>query len=179
MNMHEEEHKLVVDSITEALFKLMNEKPFSEIKVTDLINKAGVARSTYYRNFNSKEDIVKLFFKNIFEEFHSSFSLDSISQRYTPEFIYQILEHLPNYKEKISILNKAGLSSYYLAMLNEYLLNLYNRPGISPDEIFHIYTIAGAEYNLVFNWYMSEDKSNIEALKNYLMVRRNAKTMLE
>ncbi|MCQ2534773.1 MAG: TetR/AcrR family transcriptional regulator [Clostridia bacterium] len=179
MNMHEEEHKLVVDSITEALFQLMEEKPFSEIKITELINKAGIARSTYYRNFDSKEDIVKLFFKSIFDEFHSIHPVESIENHYSPEFIKHILEYLPQYKEKIKVLNKAGISSYYLEMLNQYLLKLYIKPGMSADSIFHIYTIAGAEYNLIFNWYVTEEVDNIEAMRSFVATRQQLKSLID
>ena len=41
--------------ITESLLLLMNKKPFEEITVGEIVQKAGVNRSTYYRHFNRKE----------------------------------------------------------------------------------------------------------------------------
>ena len=44
--------------IFEALMLLLNEKPYSKISVSDITKKAGIARQTFYRNYNSKDDIV-------------------------------------------------------------------------------------------------------------------------
>ena len=46
------------NKIVQALFTLLKKKRFSEITVTDLIKEAKVARATYYRNFECKEDII-------------------------------------------------------------------------------------------------------------------------
>jgi len=168
MNKHEDEHIEVIHAITEALFSLMETKPFSEITVTELIKKAGVARSTYYRNFSAKEDIVKLFFKQIFFDFLKRYPTATIEDRYSPEYVEHILEYLPPFKRKIQILNSAGVSSFYLTMLNELLMELYKKPIMTPEDSYRIYSIAGAEYNLIFNWYLQERHGNTDGLKRYL-----------
>ena len=43
--------------IIQALFRLMNEYRYDKISVTDIAQKAGVGRATFYRYFKSKEDI--------------------------------------------------------------------------------------------------------------------------
>ena len=45
----------VKTSITSALFELLKEKSISEISITEIINKAHVARASFYRNYSSKE----------------------------------------------------------------------------------------------------------------------------
>ena len=51
--------KLAKDYIIEALLQLLKKHSFEDITVTDIANKAGVTRVTFYRNFNSKEEIIK------------------------------------------------------------------------------------------------------------------------
>ena len=51
----------VRECITSALFSLMEKYPFEEITVTDIINKAGVSRMGFYRNYSSKENVVESF----------------------------------------------------------------------------------------------------------------------
>ncbi len=46
------------DAITEAFLDLMEEKPYTDITVTDIVSRAGVARVSFYRNFNSTSDIL-------------------------------------------------------------------------------------------------------------------------
>jgi len=66
-----------------ALLKLLQEKPFEKISVTDLTNQADIARITFYKHYDSKEalllSIVKGFFENFFE-------------RFTPEVYLSFLE---------------------------------------------------------------------------------------
>lgn len=45
--------------IRDALFVLMEKKAFQEITVKDIAEKAGIARLTFYRNFEAKEDIIR------------------------------------------------------------------------------------------------------------------------
>ena len=46
-------------AIEDALLSLMQGSAFSSISVADIVREAGVARITYYRNFDSKEDVVR------------------------------------------------------------------------------------------------------------------------
>ena len=42
------------------LARLMREKPFNAITVTDLVATAQVGRTTFYRNFDEIEDILRM-----------------------------------------------------------------------------------------------------------------------
>ena len=44
--------------ITEALISLMREYPYSEISVKQIILESKLARKTFYRNFESKDDVL-------------------------------------------------------------------------------------------------------------------------
>ncbi|MFS0647144.1 TetR/AcrR family transcriptional regulator [Siminovitchia sp. 179-K 8D1 HS] len=53
----------------DALLKLMKKQPYKEITVKQLSKEAGLDRSTFYRNFDSKEDILLLHLRDISEEY--------------------------------------------------------------------------------------------------------------
>lgn len=55
--------------IVEALFRLMKKKPFAEITIGEITKTAGVNRSTYYRHFESKEDILYYFLDGVMREY--------------------------------------------------------------------------------------------------------------
>ena len=63
------QNQLVRESIFTALMILMERKSFSEITITEIVNKAGVSRMSYYRNYNSKEDIINIYLDEMFEEY--------------------------------------------------------------------------------------------------------------
>ena len=50
---------LVRECIVEAMIKLIYEKPLSAITISELTERAGVSRMTFYRNYGSKEDVWK------------------------------------------------------------------------------------------------------------------------
>lgn len=54
--------------ITDALFKLMEEKKFEEITVTDISREADLVRQTFYKNFDSKEDVIKKYMEKLSDE---------------------------------------------------------------------------------------------------------------
>ena len=56
----------------EALTKLLEIKEYNDIKITEIIHKAGISRATFYRNFSSKEDIVIIRVRNMFIDFHKA-----------------------------------------------------------------------------------------------------------
>ena len=55
MDKRKELNKIVKDSIAESIFQLMKVKRFSDITVSEIITKSGVARASFYRNFKYKE----------------------------------------------------------------------------------------------------------------------------
>lgn len=57
----------------EALLQLMKTKEFATITVTDICEKAGVSRLTFYRNFDMKEDILRFHFDKVFHGYICKF----------------------------------------------------------------------------------------------------------
>ncbi|HIS47816.1 MAG TPA: TetR/AcrR family transcriptional regulator [Candidatus Scybalocola faecigallinarum] len=51
----------VCECITQSLFRLMKRKPYNKITVTDLVQEAGVSRNSFYRNYQSTEEIIRQF----------------------------------------------------------------------------------------------------------------------
>lgn len=45
--------------ITDALLELMENQPFVRITITQICDRAGVGRKTFYRNFELKEDVIE------------------------------------------------------------------------------------------------------------------------
>jgi AcrR family transcriptional regulator len=51
----------VKEAIVIALIELMKERDINSISIKDIVEKAGVGRSSFYRNFNNKEEILLLY----------------------------------------------------------------------------------------------------------------------
>ena len=56
---NDESKRITKESIITAVVLLCAEKPFEKITVTEIVKKAGVSRTAFYRNYTSKEDVLK------------------------------------------------------------------------------------------------------------------------
>jgi AcrR family transcriptional regulator len=52
--------------IFDALIQLLEKKPWAEIGISDICEKAGVARSSFYRHYKTKEDIINQYMDAFF-----------------------------------------------------------------------------------------------------------------
>ncbi len=51
-----------------AFFELLKDNDFNKITITEIINKSGVSRMGFYRNYSSKEEIIEKFIEECFDE---------------------------------------------------------------------------------------------------------------
>ena len=51
------------DTLGEALVGLIREKPFDEITVQEILDRAGVERSTFYTHYRDKDDLFRAMWK--------------------------------------------------------------------------------------------------------------------
>ena len=58
------------DWIFNALLSLLDEKKYEDIKIANITEKAGVARQSFYRNYEGKDDIISKFIENLFSDFN-------------------------------------------------------------------------------------------------------------
>ena len=60
-------HKLVKECIYTALMELMEKEDYEKITVIDITKRAGVSRMSYYRIYQSKDDIIETHLIEVFE----------------------------------------------------------------------------------------------------------------
>jgi AcrR family transcriptional regulator len=63
--------KRSAETIYEALVKLMGEKRFAAIRVTDIVEQAQLGRATFYRSFDAQEDVLRWRCDQMMEELFS------------------------------------------------------------------------------------------------------------
>ena len=106
MNKKQEANAFVKECITTALLQMMENTPFEDIAITDLVKKAGVGRVSFYRNFKSKKDILAKHLVILLEEWGKEFeSLGDPSK-----FSDSLVRHYYKHKDIYLILYKQGLS---------------------------------------------------------------------
>ena len=59
--------------ISTALLKLMQEHPYAEISVKQIIMETSLARKTFYLNFRSKDDVLESILDELIREYRGAF----------------------------------------------------------------------------------------------------------
>lgn len=158
------------NKITNALLSLMEEQDYKNISVTDIVNKAGLSRVTYYRHFNNKEEIIIRFFELTKNRFKDQLNI-SAGENVNNELV--ILALFLFFKANLKAnqcLRKAGLDGELLKFLStEFLENL----PVQLDK-FYAYFVAGALYNVLIKWLDNDCKDSIEEVSKPFIEVQNA-----
>jgi AcrR family transcriptional regulator len=56
---NDESNKVTREAAQDALFMLMKKKDYEEIRITDIIRRSGISRSAFYRNYHTKDDVLR------------------------------------------------------------------------------------------------------------------------
>lgn len=102
----EQNNSYVKDQMTHALLELMMKYPFEEITITEIVKNATVGRASFYRNFISKEDILKQYLLRLIQEWGIEFE-KSGDPNY---FVESLFGHYLKYRKVYQLLYKQGLS---------------------------------------------------------------------
>ena len=94
---NEMRNSYVLNQITEAMVELLKEKEMSNISISELCDKAQIGRTSFYRNFESKEAIVEFIIERKIDEWDSS--RDKESEEGISQFFGQLTGHLKENEE--------------------------------------------------------------------------------
>lgn len=163
MDKRKEANLRVKNNITEALFRIMENKSFAKITVTDIIKEANVARASFYRNFDSKEDILIHFVIGIFKDFNRNADYE-LSDYFSYENVRHVFTYLYTYKKYILELYHTGFGFSLMEALNEFLVE---NAGIMPAhsiEKYNLYIFAGALFNSGMIWLENDTPESVEEI---------------
>lgn len=105
--------------MTAALIELMKEKEYRSITVKEICEKAQIARRTFYRNFNTKEDILSLFTKDIIQKF-----IDEMVTKSSESYHNMIESYYSFWYKHIDVLLLYDKNKLNDVIFTEYLMRL-------------------------------------------------------
>ena len=113
MNMNnEEKNSYVKKQITIALLGLLKEKSISDISISELTQRAQIGRVSFYRNYQTKEDILKEESDRLIKEWGHLYETNPES---SPETLFpSLFDFYREHKEFYTILYQAGMASVML-----------------------------------------------------------------
>ena len=145
-----------VDSyITEALLQLLKKKEYKDISITEICEKAGVTRMSFYRNFESKDDIlirkVRIVTDGFLSESAISYKRDS-----TQEYFVKLFTHMEQQKTLCAAVKKAGLLHIIKDEFDRVFQSVYSQDY----DPYKSYFLAGGIYNVFLLWLINGCKES-------------------
>lgn len=151
MNKKQAANAAVKRAITDALFALMRDKDISDITITELIKRAGVARASFYRNYSSKEDILIVLIRSAFQSFLDGKSPDEIDFK-SLENIGRCFEYFKKYGSYVLGLYRSNYATVLLEELNHLHAEIAGTMPSSSIDRYSINIYMGALFNTAIAW---------------------------
>jgi AcrR family transcriptional regulator len=157
--------------IFEAIMRLMDEKPYHKISVRDITEKAGIARQTFYRSYDGKDDAVFEYLSNTLKT--EALKIENGGQNtivLTFHYTY-MREHRDNLKKMLSVPEIQSRvfsesSRFPLVLAEQY------KESLSAEE-YHIcryklaYQISGC-LRVLLDWFIQDMPLSAEKLFSML-----------
>lgn len=158
--------------IRTALLSLMQEKEFSKITVTDIVNKADINRGTFYAHFRSPEDVLTKIQHDFFSGIESLFNdISPISLVMDPYPVLArvsdyILQDKLYYQNLLIVTDKTMLLDRYTKQLTEYLSppEIVNNIKNKEEYMAALYFLISGTISLYLEALRSEDNVKIQEI---------------
>ncbi len=144
----------------EALYQLLKTKEYGDIKISEIIKKAGISRATFYRNFNTKDDIIKIQVRTFFEAFYVSLYEHTLTSGEEDElyFIQSFFEYVDSAEKLMDTVIKAKLEYLMVAGISELIEirreQFYSLVQINKNaELYTLEMAASSAWILLSRWH--------------------------
>lgn len=175
--MIKQEKPSVKIEIQKAFMQLLLQKAYMDITVSDLVNKAQVARMSFYRNFNSLDDVVESIANDMIKNFNTDIApvLQENSERKWRELLFEMLYRFTQFQKEFGIsLKEFGKShtnnDIIISRMREKIFQ--NENELSNSTSAEKYVIAG-KISLIFcvvgKWALTGMQEDPEEIVNIIM----------
>ena len=168
-------HEMMMGYMAGALLELMLEKDYTKISIGEIAKKAGVDRSSYYRHFKSKEDIISFFFDMVLKE-----SLEGYTNLSSIDFtlyIHSIYTAFFNYRKEILLIHYANLSFLLLDVLSKRFQFSELAKDFPLSKQYELSYIIGGIYNNLIFWMSRDMKETPDELTEISLQFRNEESL--
>lgn len=153
------------ECIADALLSLLKDKSISEITIEEIVNKAEVGRTTYFRNFSSKQEVITFKLITLWKRYALENDIKETT-RFSSENSLSFFEFNFGIKETLQIIYSSGLQSSLLDSFTSIMLPTDSRMSKSfYREKFYSYGLFG----LLDEWILRDFKETPEEMSNILL----------
>lgn len=140
----------VKEALAVALIQIMMEKKISTISISEIVEKAGVSRSSFYRNFDNKEEILIDYIQKRYKTYFKK-ELNSTLPTDMQTFLLYRFKFIRYHKNYFIALRKNNLLNYLFEEMDHDLANFLsgNRCFKSP---YHKAVFASCSAGIIRQW---------------------------
>ena len=158
--------------ITDALFALMKDRNIADITVTEIIELAGVARASFYRNYSSKENVLMVLIHaafDVFTEGKPTYGIDYKSY----DHMVKCFSFFKEYKAYVLGLYNSNYATVLLEALNVFHAEIAGTMPASSIERYSIHAFIGSLFNIAIAWLKGGAEESVQDMARFFMKTNN------
>lgn len=156
--------------LLETLLKLLDNKDYSDISVTELTEKADIARQTFYRNYDSMDDILLSRLNEIVDEYLERVFIN-LETKKDPDWDFEVKQLISLWQRNdvvFKALHKAGLDYQVMEKLT-HLFTRFHMKAQDLDELddkhqYLVYYLSGGVFLVLNKWFENDMKFPVKQL---------------
>lgn len=162
--------------ITQALWELLELRPYAQITVTDITEQAKLGRKTFYRNYKEKDEILGDYLEGICACFLTKFKSEPPKSYY--DFAHIVFSFWEPYGGRIRFLYEKNLFSFFQSAFSMILPEVSSFFPCSPnqEERFEYYCnlyVSGGFFQILCSWLLSGAEETPAVMAGYFERLRN------
>lgn len=152
----------------QALMLLMRDKKLNSISVTDIAAKAGISRMTYYRNFASKEHVLRTYMQILAQDYAKKLDGEGAPHR-DRAHILQAVQCFRENLDFVTCLEQEELSYILLEGISDFLMSCKEDSHENFERACSLQYYAGALFNVCMYWYRTGMEKSDEEVTDAIM----------
>lgn len=165
----------VKDRLLAALIGFAGKKDWSEVTVTELIGRAGVARASFYRNFRSVAEVIDYGIRQITRLYSQGRGDLAEDLRSKPLMEYKF-RFYREYAELILAFHRAQADISLLDVITDCEIEACGGMPASSIRRYELYYYSGAFYNMMLCWLEGGARESPEAMADAFLALASGKT---
>lgn len=161
----------VKSQILRATAKLLNEKNYLDITVTDIVKEAQIARVSFYRNYSSISDVFDAIADEAFSEFSSEILpvLESNDERKWRELLYSMFYRFPRHHSFLPDRRQENSNELFSRMKQKVQRTEAQKQPQNLDDKYLGCGKMGLVIHIIEKWMTDGQTESPEEMVNYIM----------
>lgn len=157
--LNQESHEATRECIRTALLSLLAVETFEQITVTKIINRAGVSRGGFYRNYASKEEVLREIGNGLFQ-YLMNLVLETKNYTDMKQWYQEFFQKIEDNTEEYRLLIKAKVPADFVFQFDqESLLKAFQKDSTNVEH-YRAIAIVKALSEVSLDWFQNGMKES-------------------